>query len=888
MPVETAHIKTNEKTWYDLPLQEDIESKYLVHSFGIEFTSRFRLGIPDMTLPGNELSYSSDSDSSIDNMHILMRYRSSPEDSKGSSPEDSKGSSPEDSKGSSPEDPKGSSPEDSKGSSPEDPKGSSTELVLLNTRSDDHVLIGFTVESYDSSDRLIDTYTSVVQEKSKAKKEYNKALSNGQSAALSQSNNKTGQEIFSVGLQGDEQYVIVTEKLILPYSNRIEYITMNTLTRNCYKNGVTVSKKDETDISTVTKMIKELYSSVIPGHIVTIQFNSDEFDVSTFTSGFEMTENNEFHQLTGRVPCGNPVVFDIDKINDVPITIESETLSDTSSVQLATLNFSTNMKQADCTVVFLIDNSGSMNGSRLNAAKSATKIGLRSLLPGSRFAIQVFNSNVVSYNPSIMTEYDHNRRYTQMFTIDHSSKSIDAACVFIDSIYATGGTEMNRAITSAFMGKGSTSVIMLTDAAVYNVDSLNEQIREHCTCSTGTNYVRPNNLHVIGICDSNVNACRSMARTGNGSAGFVNNNNLEKLTSIINEMVQKACRDTIYNIEIRPVIDTTQSLDVNRPIGTNATVLNQVTDQATDQATDTNQLIYNQKINLKSGKQMDSILDLPFAPMHVGSVTDGSITVAMLIGPDEPEPKEWSVSAMTPDGPFTATFPVPSDMVNIVDTPGVLSKIAASLIIKDISNTEGYMYSNDKKLSKREIDDRLLELSLKYEVDSPMVSRVAIGNKNGDVPTNLISHIQPTARSTTHFTGRSTWVDSDSDSGDDMGFCLFDSGSSVKRRTPMKSKSVDKSMFDTLLDQYDPATNLFDNSLKKTLGIDDVEMPDWIKEQHWITFIVLAYLVTKLSDERNKWNAIYDNVCAFLQKEYPNTLYSKSAFNKELQKIPIH
>ncbi|MCI4355391.1 MAG: VIT and VWA domain-containing protein, partial [Thermoplasmata archaeon] len=122
-------------------------------------------------------------------------------------------------------------------------------------------------------------------------------------------------------------------------------------------------------------------------------------------------------------------------------------------------------------VVFVVDRSGSMQGTSIAEAKSALKLALRSLRPGSLF-------NVVGFGDSHVSLFKESRPYA-----DDTLADADAHVEKMDA--HLGGTEILPALEFV-LGKepraGVTRrVVVLTDGQVTNTEDVVALVRKHST-----------------------------------------------------------------------------------------------------------------------------------------------------------------------------------------------------------------------------------------------------------------------------------------------------------------------------------------------------------------------------------------------------------------------
>ncbi|GAA5929867.1 hypothetical protein JCM10213_002807 [Rhodosporidiobolus nylandii] len=159
--------------------------------------------------------------------------------------------------------------------------------------------------------------------------------------------------------------------------------------------------------------------------------------------------------------------------------------------------------------IFLVDRSGSMGGNRIEMARKALVVLLRSLPhKGTTFNIVSFGSN----NEALWPE--GSRAYNQ--------STLGEATSLVDSMNADfGGTEMKNALEAVFALRKTdrpTSVFVLTDGDAWDLDNVYASVKSAVSASTTATPLR---LFVLGIGNSASTAmCEGIARHGNGLAQF--------------------------------------------------------------------------------------------------------------------------------------------------------------------------------------------------------------------------------------------------------------------------------------------------------------------------------------------------------------------------------
>ena len=153
-------------------------------------------------------------------------------------------------------------------------------------------------------------------------------------------------------------------------------------------------------------------------------------------------------------------------------------------------------------VVFILDTSGSMEGTSIVQAREALALALRRLNPADRFNIIEFNSEAYALFPTAQPA---------------SRDAVDHAARWVRSLQARGGTEMKKALEMALDRSERAGrvrqVIFLTDGAVGNEEALFRLIEERLGDSR---------LFTVGIGSApNSHFMRQAAAAGRGSFTYI-------------------------------------------------------------------------------------------------------------------------------------------------------------------------------------------------------------------------------------------------------------------------------------------------------------------------------------------------------------------------------
>ncbi|HEX3111137.1 MAG TPA: VIT domain-containing protein [Thermoanaerobaculia bacterium] len=156
--------------------------------------------------------------------------------------------------------------------------------------------------------------------------------------------------------------------------------------------------------------------------------------------------------------------------------------------------------------VFVIDTSGSMEGTSINEAKNALLLALDRLQPSDRF-------NVIEFNSTTEMLFDTAQPAT--------SDAVSRAKAWVNALHANGGTEILDAIQHALKDEqapgddGVRQVVFMTDGQVGNEDQCFTYIRDH---------LGRTRLFTVGIGSApNSHFMRNAARFGRGTFTYIGN-----------------------------------------------------------------------------------------------------------------------------------------------------------------------------------------------------------------------------------------------------------------------------------------------------------------------------------------------------------------------------
>lgn len=201
-------------------------------------------------------------------------------------------------------------------------------------------------------------------------------------------------------------------------------------------------------------------------------------------------------------------------------------------------------KLAPREMVFVIDNSGSMSGESMAAAKQSLLHALGTLRPEDRF-------NVIRFDDTMTQLFEH--------ATPASAEQIALARRFTEGLDAAGGTEMLPALKAALVDDhpddpGLRQVVFLTDGSISNEKEMMAEIAAHAGRSR---------VFMVGIGSAPNNfLMRRMAETGRGTYTNIGEGAevMAKMTALLNRLTAPAVRELAVRVEGSALSLTPESL----------------------------------------------------------------------------------------------------------------------------------------------------------------------------------------------------------------------------------------------------------------------------------------------------------------------------------------
>ena len=191
-----------------------------------------------------------------------------------------------------------------------------------------------------------------------------------------------------------------------------------------------------------------------------------------------------------------------------------------------------NMESISRELIFIVDTSGSMDGTSMEQAKTALQYGLTQLRPQDSFNIIRFSDDVESL-------------FKQAKAANRTN--LDTAHNYVNWLRAGGGTEMAPALKMALQAKQTTEglrqVVFLTDGSVGNEDELFSIIEQ---------YLGNSRLFTVGIGSApNSHFMHRAALFGRGSHRYIGSEDevRQKMESLFNKLSHPVLTDIELELE---------------------------------------------------------------------------------------------------------------------------------------------------------------------------------------------------------------------------------------------------------------------------------------------------------------------------------------------------
>ncbi|KAJ3177499.1 hypothetical protein HDU85_005866 [Gaertneriomyces sp. JEL0708] len=584
----------------------------------------------------------------------------------------------------------------------------------------------------------------VVKEKEEAKKEYEKAKSEGLKAGLV---NQETEDVFQCTVGNVPAKTSVQVRITyytelyndVSETDRVRFTLPTAIaprygdTELVFNDNVSSSAQTTLDMELACKMQTNIEKVTSPSHEINVQ-KGENANQSTVTLSAVGALEKDITVLVKAVSLDAPKCL----IEEHPAT-KSRAVS---------LTFAPRFNLAPLTsteLVFLIDRSGSMEGSRIQQASQALSLFLRSIPVEKHFF------NIIGFGSSHKALFDT--------SVEYNHDTFKQADKYARGLKADmGGTEIESALRETFANrKGDVplQVFLVTDGDVWGLESLMEMVRIEVKKSSKEGFVR---VFTLGVGDAASSALvEGVARVGGGFSQRAMEG--ERMESKVMRMLKGALSPQIRDLRL-------EWDGIGNDMAVDDAVLVEMED-ANPSATSAEQKPVSSTPPKPTGPMSLFQRDLPAdkddvpkslptitstvlqSPFHIPSMFAGiRFTVYAHLPASTTLPSKVTLRGMSLQGPVELVTPVPANP--IVGT--TIHTLFAKSLIKDMTDGKSYIHALldahahqarlqqmgiqlKGELTPANVDDvvkrEVVQLGIQFAVANKYVSWVAIENRDG-------------------------------------------------------------------------------------------------------------------------------------------------------------
>uniref|UniRef100_A0A672VAR8 Inter-alpha-trypsin inhibitor heavy chain 4 n=1 Tax=Strigops habroptila TaxID=2489341 RepID=A0A672VAR8_STRHB len=308
-------------------------------------------------------------------------------------------------------------------------------------------------------------YPGIIKEKASAQKEYDSAVSHGQSAGLVKiTGRKLEQFHVSVSITAASKvtFELTYEELLKRQLGKFELL-IKVRPKQLVKHfqidvhifepqGIRFLQTDSTFMTNeltkaLTKVQNETKAHILFKPTIDQQKINPEFDETLLNGDFVVRYDVKREATAGDIQIVNGYFVHYFAPQEMPVFPKN--------------------------VIFVIDRSGSMAGRKIEQTRDALLKILQDLRPEDHFSFITFNSKVVEWKSSLLPA---------------TAENVASAAGFVQTLSASGGTDINRALLTAVSGlekaeglpeRSVSMIILLTDGQPTSGESNVEVIQEN-------------------------------------------------------------------------------------------------------------------------------------------------------------------------------------------------------------------------------------------------------------------------------------------------------------------------------------------------------------------------------------------------------------------------
>ncbi|KAI8996135.1 vault protein inter-alpha-trypsin domain-containing protein [Gaertneriomyces semiglobifer] len=584
----------------------------------------------------------------------------------------------------------------------------------------------------------------VVKEKEEARKEYEKAKSEGLKAGLI---DQQAEDVFQCTVGNvppktsvqvrltyyTELYNDVSEadqvRFTLPTAIAPRYGDTDLAFNDTASSNVQTSL----DMELVCKMQTNIEKVTSPSHEINVQKGENANQTTVILSTVGALER-DITVLVKAVSLDAPKCL----IEEHPIT-KSHAVSLTFAPRF-------NLTPLTSTeLVFLIDRSGSMEGSRIQQASQALSLFLRSIPVEKHFF------NIIGFGSSHKALFDT--------AVEYNHDTFKQADMYARRLKADmGGTEIENALRETFARRKRDiplQVFLVTDGDVWGLESLMEMVRVEVKNSSKEGFVR---VFTLGVGEAASSALvEGVARVGGGFSQRVMEG--ERMESKVMRMLKGALSPPIGDVRLEwdgvgndMVVDDVELVEME-DANPGATSAEQNPVSSAPPTTTEPMSLFQPDLPADKDtapKSLPTITSTTLqSPFHIPPMFPGiRFTVYAFLPASTTLPSKVTLRGMSLQGPVELVTPVPTNP--IVGT--TIHTLFAKSLIKDMTDGKSYIHAlldapthqarlqqmgiqSKGELTPANVDDivkrEVVQLGIQFAVANKYVSWVAIENRDG-------------------------------------------------------------------------------------------------------------------------------------------------------------
>uniref|UniRef100_A0A7S4NVN2 von Willebrand factor A domain-containing protein 5A n=1 Tax=Paramoeba aestuarina TaxID=180227 RepID=A0A7S4NVN2_9EUKA len=542
------------------------------------------------------------------------------------------------------------------------------------------------------------TIVGKAKEKEQAKREYDRAVAKGDGAFLLEEKKA---DIFKIKvgnlLPGEKVKIKITyvaemksevsdlkKRFLLPTTVAPRYTPPHDWRegesdRN-FEPMSGAGKGYEMSINMSCHMMSEITAISSPSHSITHQINGKTASVG-LSLGSQVMTNDFIVNIEVSQPHEPRVCLEVNESGDL--------------AAMVTLFPHFQFRDTPAELVFVVDRSGSMGGSRIRHAREVMQLFMRSLPEDCFF-------NIVGFGSRHDSLYKTSHKYTDN-TLREATNHISRMDANL------GGTEMVAPLTSVFNSRPirgyPRQVFVLTDGQVSNTERVIQLVEAHH---------RTNRVFTLGLGNEvSHHLVEGMARAGRGTAQFVSNGSdmAEKVMKQLKEAIQPALQNV--RVDWGGKVEGSSSSSSSSSSGPQGSIVMSLLGYTSPEA---------------SAPPAPRV-EVHQAPFRVPPLFDSQHFVIYAMYSDNKPPSSVKITAESPDGPLTVELPVD---VNKTIRGKLIHTLAARSMIRDLEEGSSWMSELGYDVKSARVKDEIVRLGTKYQLASLHTSFIAIEERTGN------------------------------------------------------------------------------------------------------------------------------------------------------------